>query len=92
MAVKKKENKMTKINLKGNPIETIGKLPAKDTMAPDFCLVNADLTDVTFGEYKGKTIVLNIFPSLDTPVCAASVRRFNHWPACRIIINGRCYN
>ena len=92
MAVKKKENKMTKINLKGNPIETIGKLPAKDTMAPDFCLVNADLTDVTLGEYKGKTIVLNIFPSLDTPVCAASVRRFNHWAACRIIIKGRCYN
>ncbi len=68
---------MTKINLQGNPIETIGKLPAKDTMAPDFCLVNADLTDITLGEYKGKTIVLNIFPSLDTPVCAASVRRFN---------------
>ncbi len=68
---------MTKINLQGNPIETIGKLPEMDTMAPDFCLVNADLADITPGQYKGKTIVLNIFPSLDTPVCAASVRRFN---------------
>ena len=68
---------MTKINLQGNPIETIGELPAIDTMAPDFCLVNADLADITLEEYKGKTIILNIFPSLDTPVCATSVRRFN---------------
>lgn len=68
---------MATITLKGNPIETCGTLPAKGTQAPDFTLVKTDLSEVTLVNYKGKKIVLNIFPSIDTPVCAASVRCFN---------------
>jgi len=68
---------MATITLKGNPIETCGTLPAKGTQAPDFTLVKTDLSEVTLANYKGKKIVLNIFPSIDTPVCAASVRCFN---------------
>ena len=68
---------MATITLQGNPIETSGALPAKSAPAPDFRLVKTDLSEVTLASYKGKKIVLNIFPSIDTPVCAASVRRFN---------------
>jgi thiol peroxidase len=68
---------MAKITLKGNAIETIGTLPAKGSAAPNFTLVKTDLSEVTLADYKGKKIVLNIFPSIDTPVCAASVRQFN---------------
>lgn len=68
---------MATITLKGNSIETCGTLPAKGTQAPDFTLVKTDLSEVTLVNYKGKKIVLNIFPSIDTPVCAASVRCFN---------------
>lgn len=68
---------MAMITLKGNSIETIGALPAKAAAAPDFTLVKTDLSEVTLADYKGKKVVLNIFPSIDTPVCAASVRRFN---------------
>lgn len=68
---------MANITLKGNPIETAGDLPAVGTQAPDFTLVKTDLSELTLADLKGKKVVLNIFPSLDTPVCAASVRRFN---------------
>ena len=68
---------MAKITLKGNAIETVGTLPAKASAAPNFTLVKTDLSEVTLADYKGKKIVLNIFPSIDTPVCAASVRQFN---------------
>jgi thioredoxin-dependent peroxiredoxin len=68
---------MAKITLKGNAIETIGTLPAKGSTAPNFTLVKTDLSEVTLADYKGKKIVLNIFPSIDTPVCATSVRQFN---------------
>ncbi|MDR2551187.1 MAG: thiol peroxidase [Desulfobulbus sp.] len=68
---------MATITLKGNSIETCGTLPAKASKAPDFKLVKTDLSEVTLADYKGKKIVLNIFPSIDTPVCAASVRCFN---------------
>ena len=68
---------MAKITLKGNAIETIGTLPAKASAAPNFTLVKTDLSEVTLADYKGKKIVLNIFPSIDTPVCATSVRQFN---------------
>ncbi|WP_319587120.1 thiol peroxidase [uncultured Desulfobulbus sp.] len=68
---------MAKITLKGNAIETIGTLPAKGSAAPNFTLVKTDLSEVTLADYKGKKIVLNIFPSIDTPVCATSVRQFN---------------
>ncbi len=68
---------MAEITLKGKPIHTLGRLPAKGTKAPEFTLVKNDLSEAKLADYKGKNIVLNIFPSLDTPTCAASVRRFN---------------
>ena len=68
---------MANITLKGTPIETIGELPAVGSKVPDFDLTNTDLQDSTLSDYSGKNLVLNIFPSLDTPVCAASVRKFN---------------
>lgn len=68
---------MATITLQGNPIQTIGTLPAVGTKAPDFLLTAADLSDVNLSTYAGKRVVLNIFPSVDTGVCAASVRKFN---------------
>jgi len=68
---------MANITLKGNPINTIGELPKVGTQAPDFKLTATDLSDKTLVDFKGNKLVLNIFPSLDTPTCAASVRRFN---------------
>jgi thiol peroxidase len=68
---------MSNITLHGNPVKTIGDLPAKGTVAGDFKLVKKDLGDITLSEFKGKNVILNIFPSLDTGTCAASVRRFN---------------
>lgn len=68
---------MATITLKGNEIHTVGDLPAVGSAAPDFTLVKSDLSDASLGDFAGKKVVLNIFPSLDTAVCAASVRRFN---------------
>lgn len=68
---------MAEITLKGNKIHTLGNLPAKGEEAPDFTLVKTDLSEGKLSDYKGKKVVLNIFPSLDTATCAASVRRFN---------------
>lgn len=68
---------MATIKLQGNPVETVGSLPAKDAAAPDFTLAKTDLSDAKLADYKGKKVVLNIFPSIDTPVCASSVRHFN---------------
>jgi len=68
---------MAKITLKGNPIHTVGDLPALGSVAPDFSLVKTDLSDVTRKDLAGKNVVLNIFPSIDTSVCATSVRTFN---------------
>ena len=68
---------MSSIKLKGNPINTSGSLPAKGTKAQDFKLVKSDLSELKLSDLLGKKVVLNIFPSLDTGVCAASVRRFN---------------
>ena len=68
---------MAKITLAGNQINTIGELPEKGTKASDFNLVKTDLSTLSLKDLKGKKVVLNIFPSLDTDVCAASVRRFN---------------
>lgn len=68
---------MAEITLKGNTINTSGNLPAVGTQATDFQLVANDLSVKTLADYKGKKVVLNIFPSLDTATCAASVRRFN---------------
>ena len=68
---------MAKISFKGGEVNTIGNLPQVGTQAPNFKLVNGQLSEVSLADYKGKTVVLNIFPSLDTGVCAASVRKFN---------------
>lgn len=66
-----------KVTLGGNPIEVAGNFPQKGQQAPDFSLVGKDLADVGLKNFAGKRKVLNIFPSIDTPVCAASVRHFN---------------
>lgn len=68
---------MAKITLKGNPINTLGELPKIGENALDFLLTRTDLTDVSLQDFTGKTIVLNIFPSVDTEICATSVRKFN---------------
>jgi len=68
---------MATITLKGNPITTVGELPKVGTAAPDFRLVKIDLSEVSLKDFAGKKVVLSIFPSVDTPTCAASVRRFN---------------
>lgn len=68
---------MAKITLKGTPISTIGELPGKGTAAPGFSLTKNDLSDVRLSDFAGKVKILNIVPSLDTGVCAASARAFN---------------
>ncbi len=68
---------MAKITLKGNPINTNGSLPRKGCKAKNFVLVTNKLERVSLENYKGSRLVLNIFPSLDTPTCAMSVRQFN---------------
>ncbi|MFL5264608.1 MAG: thiol peroxidase [Anaeromyxobacteraceae bacterium] len=69
---------MANITLKGNPIHTVGELPAVGAKAPDLRgLVNGDLKDVTLATWQGKRKILNIVPSLDTAVCATSTRKFN---------------
>lgn len=68
---------MATITFQGNPLHTSGELPEAGTKAPDFILVNNKLADVTLKTYAGKKKVLNIVPSLDTPTCAASTRKFN---------------
>jgi len=71
------EKIMAKITLKGNPVNTSGNLPLKGSKAPDFILVKSDMGTQSLSELKGKKLILNIFPSLDTSVCAMSVRKFN---------------
>ena len=68
---------METIYFKGTPCHTYGNIPAVGAEAPCFSLVDKDLKDIRCTDFKSKRIVLNIFPSLDTPVCAMSVRRFN---------------
>ena len=68
---------MAQITFQGNPVETVGELPAFGMQAPAFTLTRTDLTDVGPQDFAGQNVLLNIFPSLDTPVCAASVHRFN---------------
>jgi len=68
---------MATVTLKGNPFNTNGNLPATGSQAPQFTLVKTDLSEITSDELKGKRVVLNIFPSVDTPTCATSVRTFN---------------
>jgi thiol peroxidase len=68
---------MSTVTLGGNPIPVNGNFPAPGSIAPAFSLVGADLADVTLESYAGKRKVLNIFPSIDTPTCAMSTRKFN---------------
>ena len=65
------------VTLGGNPVEVSGRFPVKDDQAPAFSLVGKDLADVSLASLAGKRKVLNIFPSIDTPTCATSVRKFN---------------
>jgi thiol peroxidase len=74
---------MATITLKGNEIHTNGDLPAVGSQAPDFKLVDAELGDKTLADYAGKKKLLNIVPSLDTPVCATSTKKFNEAAAGR---------
>lgn len=68
---------MANITLQGKPVHTSGELPKTGAKAPDFKLVNKDLKDVSLADFKGKKKLLNIVPSLDTPVCALSTKKFN---------------
>ncbi len=68
---------MTTITFKGSPVHTNGTLPAVGSKAPAFKLVKSDLSDGSLTDYAGKKVILNIFPSIDTGVCAKSVRDFN---------------
>jgi thiol peroxidase len=72
---------MAEIKFRGNPIHTAGTLPAVGSKAPDFKLTKTDLGDVSLKDFAGKTVVLNIFPSIDTGVCATSVKKFNEQAA-----------
>jgi thiol peroxidase len=68
---------MARITFKGNPINTSGDLPKVGSKAPDFKVTKGDLSEVSLKDFAGKKVVLNIFPSIDTGVCATSVRKFN---------------
>ena len=68
---------MAEITLGGNPVHTVGELPAVGTTTPAFTLTGVNLAPVTSEQFNGKPLLLNIFPSVDTPVCAASVLMFN---------------
>lgn len=68
---------MAQTAFKGSPVKLSGDLPQPGAVAPDFTLTGNDLSDVSLKDYAGKTVVLNIFPSIDTPICAMSVRKFN---------------
>ena len=68
---------MSQVTLGGNPINVNGKFPEKGDTAPAFSLVAKDLSDATLATFAGKRKILNIFPSIDTPTCATSVRKFN---------------
>lgn len=72
---------MATIELNGMAMHTSGELPIVGSIAPDFTLVAPDLSEINLNELQGKRVVLNIFPSLDTEVCALSVRKFNQYAA-----------
>jgi thiol peroxidase len=72
---------MADITHRGNPVHTSGDLPAVGSRAPDFRLTDAELKDVSLADFKGKKKLLNIFPSIDTPTCAMSTRKFNEYAA-----------
>lgn len=81
---------MAEVTLRGNPVHTVGDLPAVGGPAPAFSLTGTTLGPVANGDYTGKPVVLNIFPSIDTPTCATSVRTFNQRAAERDGVNVLC--
>ncbi len=84
---------MASITFKGSPVSTVGELPALQSDAPAFSLVNGELADISLSDYAGKTVVLNIVPSLDTSVCQASARRFNEEASSlenTVVVNVSC--
>jgi len=70
---------MATVKFKGADVQTNGQLPVVGSLAPDFTLVSGGLQEIHLSDYKGKRVLLNIFPSLDTGTCATSVRKFNKW-------------
>jgi thiol peroxidase len=68
---------MANITLKGNPIHTCSDLPAVGSAAPDFKFIKVDLSEVSKADFAGKKCILNVFPSIDTPTCALSTKKFN---------------
>lgn len=72
-----KGKNMAEITLRGKPIQTNGDLPAAGSKAPEFTLLKTDLSELSSNDLKGKRVILNIFPSIDTPVCQTSTREFN---------------
>jgi thiol peroxidase len=70
---------MATITLQGNEIHTSGSFPEIGSKAPDFTLTDGDLNDVSLGKWMGKKKLLSIFPSVDTPVCAVSTKKFNDY-------------
>ena len=68
---------MATVTLEGNPVHTVGELPATGSQANGFTLTAVDLSDKSLSDFRGKNVILNIFPSINTGVCAASVRKFN---------------
>ncbi len=72
---------MSQTAFKGTPVSTVGELPATGSAAPQTTLTGTDLGDVTLADRSGRRVIFNIFPSVDTGVCAASVRRFNELAA-----------
>jgi len=68
---------MAQVTFKSSPVQTIGELPSIGTAAPDFTLVKQDLSETSLAGFAGKKLVLNIFPSIDTGICALSVKAFN---------------
>lgn len=81
---------MATITFKGNPVHTVGNLPAVGSKLPNFTLIDTSLKEVKNTDFEGKYLVLNIFPSVDTGVCAASVRQFNERAASRDNVRVLC--
>lgn len=81
---------MATVTFQGNPVHTVGQLPQAGSSAPEFTLVGKDLGAISLSSFRGKKVVLNIFPSLDTPTCAASVRRFNQEASAHHEVNVLC--
>jgi thiol peroxidase len=69
---------MATINFKGNPVQTNGDFPEKGSQAPDFKMIKSDLSEVSLADLKGKKVIFNIFPSVDTAVCALQLKTFSH--------------